>query len=567
MHQVTKILLALPLVVAGGFLGMDGASGEFTERTDSATEEKKDRMPIGMNLRMVGPRSREWVFVDVMKSASMWRYADAGGRRGGRARGGRRAGGRSEGQGSRQGLGQRGNEGGGAAQSPAERRRQRMQAMQADKVPTDGNGWPRPENGRAITIAMMAEQEGRYPKGTYVCTWEGAGTISFERAARITERGDKRMLVEVDPSKGEIQMRIDGFDENDPIRDIHLWMPGFEDAESPFHPLFVQRLQPFSVLRFYPWMRPFSSSGSWENRPKPADARQSDDDGVAVEYMVALCNELEADPWFTIPHTADDEYVREFAKLVKAGLHPGARIWVEYSNEIWNSSFVQAQWVRAEAQRQGMKTAEFTAREASRIFRGFREVFADEPERVVRVAAGQLHNPGVARVLCRGLGDQVDAIAVGTYFGAKPSRDELGAGGVESLIAAARKNLDTVVMQRIGEHKKLADQLSKQLGRHIALVTYEGGQHLVARSPHGGRGGVSFSPETTDRVQDHPGMYAAYRALIEEGHRQGLELFIAYDFVGRRTHADTFGHLRFLDEPISSSPKFKALVEDWIESD
>ena len=45
---------------------------------------------------------------------------------------------------------------------------------------------------------------------------------------------------------------------------------------------------------------------------------ESDDDGVALEYMIALCNELEADPWFCIPHTATDEYVREFAKQVKA---------------------------------------------------------------------------------------------------------------------------------------------------------------------------------------------------------------------------------------------------------
>jgi len=442
-----------------------------------------------------------------------------------------------------------------------------MQALQAGEVPTDSSGWPRPEPGRAITCAMMAEQEGRYPEGTYVCTWEGTGTISFERAARIQERGEHRILVEIDPSRGEIQMRIDGFDAEDPIRDIHLWMPGFEGAESPFHPLFVQRLQPFSVLRFYPWMRPFSSSGSWESRPKPGDARQSDDDGVAVEYMVALCNELKADPWFTIPHTADDEYVREFATLVRRTLHPGARVWVEYSNEIWNSSFVQAQWVRAEARRQGLRTAEFTAREASRVFRAFRSAFEDEPERVVRVAAGQLHNPGVARVLCRGLGDQVDAIAVGAYFGARPSRDEPGGGGVDSLMAAARQNLDTVVMERIAEHKELALQLSKQLGRHIALVTYEGGQHLVARSPQGGRGGGSLSTVATDRVQDHPGMYEAYRSLIEEGRLRGLELFVAYDFVGRRTHADTFGHLRFLDEPISSSPKFRALVEDWIQSD
>ncbi|MAB79626.1 MAG: hypothetical protein CMJ89_09785 [Planctomycetes bacterium] len=537
---------------------------ERVERSE-AEVDKADRLPIGMNLRMVGPRNRECVFVDIMKGASMWRYVEEStqGRRGRWGPGGTRPGGRAGRD--RSGTRERGEQG---SFSQADRRRQRAEALEAQRVPTDDRGWPTPQAGRAISCVMLAEQDGRYPSGTYVCTWEGAGTIHFERAARIQERGDQRLLVEVDPSRGEIQMRVEGFNPEDPIRDIHLWMPGFEHAESPFHPLFLERLKPFSVLRFYPWMRPFSSSGRWENRPTPADARQSDDDGVALEYMVALCNELKADPWFCIPHTADDEYVREFAGLVKQTLHKDARIWVEYSNELWNSGFVQAQWVRAEAKRRGMRTAELTALEATRIFRGWREVFGEQADRIVRVAAGQLHNPGVARVLCRGLGEEVDAIAIGAYFGARPSRDESGGGGdIDRLMAAARENLDTVVMQRIADHKKLAEQLSSRLGRHISLVSYEGGQHLVARSSQAAPGKTALSPQMTDRLQDHPQMYDAYRALIENGKRQGLELFVAYDFVGRRTHADTFGHLRFLDEPISTAPKFRALVEDWIESD
>ena len=497
----------------------------------------------------------------------MWRYADATSGRGsawGRKQRSRSSRDRSARQGGRR---QQAGGGGGAASSQEDRRRQRQQQTEAERAPTDERGWPRPEGGRPVVCAMLAEQDGRYPAGTYVCTWKGTGEIQFNKAARVRERYEGRMLVDVDPSKGEIEMRIEGISAEDPIRDIHVWMPGFEGAQSSFHPLFLERLKPFSVLRFYPWMRPFSSSGDWNARPRPEDCRQSDDDGVAAEYMVELCNALEAEPWFCIPHTATDEYVRELALLVKRSLHKDARVWIEYSNEVWNSSFVQAQWVRSEAQHQGVRTSEFLAQEVGRVFRGFREAFGDEASRVVRVAAGQLHNPGVARVLCRGLKGEFDAIAVGAYFGAKPDRDQVGGNDVDSLMQAARQNLDTVVMQRIAEHKKLADDLSQRLGRHISLVSYEGGQHVVARSPHGRGGGLAFSPQTTNQLQQHPEMYAAYRALIDKGQRQGLELFVAYDFVGQRTHADTFGHLRFLDEPLSSAPKFRALVEDWLEED
>ena len=31
-------------------------------------------MPVGMNLRMVAPRNRAWVFADAMAMSSAWRY-------------------------------------------------------------------------------------------------------------------------------------------------------------------------------------------------------------------------------------------------------------------------------------------------------------------------------------------------------------------------------------------------------------------------------------------------------------------------------------------------------------
>ena len=38
----------------------------------------------------------------------------------------------------------------------------------------------------------------------------------------------------------------------------------------------------------------------------------------------------------TVPHLADDEYVREAAELIQARLEPGLRVWVEHSNETWS---------------------------------------------------------------------------------------------------------------------------------------------------------------------------------------------------------------------------------------
>jgi hypothetical protein len=58
-------------------------------------------------------------------------------------------------------------------------------------------------------------------------------------------------------------------------------------------------------------------------------------------------------------------------------------------------------------------------------------------------------------------------------------------------------------------------------------------------------------------------MFDAYRALIEGGQARGLELLVGYDFVGQRGTADTFSVLEYLDEPLESAVKYRALIQGW----
>ena len=63
--------------------------------------------------------------------------------------------------------------------------------------------------------------------------------------------------------------------------------------------------------------------------------------GVPLEIMIALANQVGADPWFNIPHQATDEFVREFAEMVRDNLDPGLVAHFEFSNETWNGQFEQ----------------------------------------------------------------------------------------------------------------------------------------------------------------------------------------------------------------------------------
>ena len=60
--------------------------------------------------------------------------------------------------------------------------------------------------------------------------------------------------------------------------------------------------------------------------------------------MIELCNEVKIDPWFNMPHLADDDYVQRFAEQVRKDLDPSLNVHVEYSNEVWNTMFDQADY-------------------------------------------------------------------------------------------------------------------------------------------------------------------------------------------------------------------------------
>jgi hypothetical protein len=275
--------------------------------------------------------------------------------------------------------------------------------------------------------------------------------------------------------------------------------------------------------------------------------------------MVDLCNEVGSDPWFCMPHLADDDYVRNFAAFVRATLNPERRVYVEFSNEVWNTDFLAGQWARAQATKRNVPVARVVAEATARVFDIWSEVFADSPQRLVRVAGAHLHNPSYASTLCQNLNGKFDAIAVGTYFSARADRGDVNTDSTaEQLMAAAVNHLNTLVLPRISDHKTLANQYSTQLGRPIRLVAYEGGQSIVKRSPGGG-----LDLQATLACQDMPEMYDAYRALLTGARSRGMDLFVGYDFVGSRNDADTFSVLEYLDQPTETAPKYRALVEGW----
>ncbi len=447
------------------------------------------------------------------------------------------------------------------------------------------------ENGRQFrhqAATLLFRDVGSYASGTYHAQWEGKGTVSFGFDARVLSTstgtdGIHRAELAVTPTSAGILVRIEATDPADPVRGIHVWMPDWKGksfagevwkpgaAFSPFHPLFLERLDPFSTIRFMGWQETNSSSVRTVADARPADAaRQSSGpggspsepkvNGVSIEQMVQLANDLDADPWFNMPPRADDGYVRAFAQTVRDRLEPGRKVYVEWSNEIWNwgwgfdgARVVDELAVRPEYA--GLDHWQIAGREAKRDLDIWSDVFAGQTSRLVRVAAGQAANEWIVNRVASAMGGSFDVLAIAPYFAPTDEQRDgyTSATTVDTVLADCRVAVDTAI-DWTRRHKALADTWSKTLGRPVGLVAYEGGVHLDSR---GSPAQQAFYEASNDRR-----MGELYRQYLQGLAAAGMSLYVDFQFTGQSGASPwgDFAKLHAMNEPVASAWRYAAVV-------
>jgi hypothetical protein len=412
--------------------------------------------------------------------------------------------------------------------------------------------------GQTAEMSLLTGWE-RIPEGVYTARWDGRGKVGWA-GAQVLSQGPGGATLRFEQGAKRRSFRILETDPADPIRRVRILLPGFEDGATTFHPRFLERWAGFRVLRFMDWMQTNDSKAvRWSERPVP-DGLQGTERGVALEHMLALANQLGADPWFCIPHQADDDYVRNFARLVGERLAPGLRAWVEYSNELWNGQFEQADYVRQRGVALGLAAPpqkhkaglRFIARRSVEIF-GIFEAELGGTERLVRVLPGQHSSPDRFRLLLEfeGANEHADAYAVAPYFGGRLTRKEgprLLAAGMDVLLEELRADVDF----QAGMMRKNA-ALAKDLG--LALVSYEGGQHLR---------GSPRDEAMTDflvRANRHPGMGELYARYLAAWREAGGHTFVHFSSISSYGKTGSWGALERWDQDLASAHKYRALLE------
>ena len=446
---------------------------------------------------------------------------------------------------------------------------------EGSEIIEDEHGWPialKGEDGKEQVITpehlVKMAMYNRYITGDIVLTWEGDGEVAISRRKAKLIQDDfpgkqRRVYNFPDRVRGVFDLVVKRSNPQDHVRNIRMWMPGFENAKQTFHPLFLERIEEFPCLRFMDWGRTNNSNQvNWSDRVTAKHMRQTR--GVAWEYMIELANVTGKDMWICLPHLVTDAYVKKLAELIKQDLKPGIKVWVEYSNEIWNGSFKQTRWIREQAQMLGHKkpweyAPVMVGKRSAEIWAIMADVLGDDHllrvvahfrwlDKVMEAASDPAHGDG-----------RVDVIALNGYF--------INRAALAYVQRSIGENFD--IDKALGKLEQMhllndADKWKKEISRVVAkyqlpVTCYEGGQHLANPFKQDKQG-----KELVKIMMDmnrHDYMRQIYRSALETWYLAGGNGFTAFVDVGPWSKYGCWGHLEYQDQAPEDSPKYMALMD------
>lgn len=446
------------------------------------------------------------------------------------------------------------------------------------EIPQRVPGSPYPQ--RVATIWAVTDG---WPLGVYTVLFDGRGELEFNGSVsrvRLVRPGKMEFTL-TRKEGGQVEMVILRSEATDPIRNIRVLLPGAEahHLEQPFNPLWLERVRRFHTVRFMDWGHTNDWGRSlartdgrnrvaWSQRTRMDHYTWTVDTGIPYEMMVRLMNDHDLDGWVCIPHRASVEYAEEMGRFFARHLRPGRRLFVEYSNEVWNWIFEQAHWLDAAGDRD-LPWPERIVPIIQESLDAFTRGFGGPSPRLVRVVCIQTGWLDVSRRIVQRLRPgSVDAVGAAWYFGfseeADAALDRLGARATE-------EEIDRWVRVSWENEKRWIRAIRDEVARpaNLPLVFYEGGQHLTAH-PFGQE--PSWS-EALLRIQRSPRMQALYRdwlTWVASLHRSGeppLEL-MHFSFVyPLSAKYGSWGLLERLDQDfgVHPAPKWSAL-EPYLRS-
>ncbi len=563
------ILRSTPTLVLLAAILTYGAAPSFAEDVSA-------KIPVGMNLSSINDYTPGYPFKNLMWSARPWLTKNADGT------------------------------------GP-------FDTMLASKMPMDENGYP-------LEVPFTPDGEpGQVPftiinnlvePGEWVLLYDGDGEIGPAMSTKIVESRPGRVVLEL--NGGTFGADYEGFTilrsaKGNHIRNIRIVRPEDEQADlvaNPFREDFLQYCRQWHALRFMDWQVTNDSlEDEWKDRKlptfytmvgsggdplglwgKPAtEFEKRFSGGVALELLIQLANLTKTDPWFCVPHRATPEYMTEMARMIKDRLDPSLKAYVEYSNEVWNWQFQQAQWmIRVRTAAEPLAGQEFDgwagddiptefpldngtcARDGGadhpermavlmrRCFAEFEKVFSGaDRKRIVRVIGVQAGWTDTIKrtadwVMAHG---GADALSPSGYFGPDEEvYERWEAAGADLTPQQVIQDLDDVLERTLSCRHEAAEIASEH---GLRYVVYEGGQHIQPK----GQGETPYLP-ALNAVQFSKELADLYAKNFRIHREIGCDLFCAFaSFSQQGTRWGSWGHQERIGQPREEIPKYGALLD------
>jgi hypothetical protein len=388
--------------------------------------------------------------------------------------------------------------------------------------------------------------------------YDGKGKLAYVGGAELEARTPGRDEVRNLRNDDAFTARILETDPADPIRNIRVYERDLK-PKGTFREAFLDRLDGMSALRFMDWMGTNNSKVRvWDDRPKVGQFGRSDQ-GVPLEHMIELCNTVKVAPWFNMPHLSDDDYVRRFAEQVKTDLDPQLPVHVEYSNEVWNMIFGQADYAGKQGLARGFSDngyeaqVRYYAHRTTEVLAIWEEVFGTEKERIIGIYCAQSVNDWTSTTILswEGVKEHADVLAIAPYFGG-------GLGSPERAQEVAQWSLDrlfTELENEIQNGNRGFIQVQAAVARHygVKLYAYEGGQHLVG---HGGAENDDTLTNLFIAANRDRRMGELYLRHLKNWWESGGDLYTIFSSMGEPSKWGSWG---LLEKEGESTPKWQAI--------
>lgn len=361
----------------------------------------------------------------------------------------------------------------------------------------------------------------------------------------------------------------------------------------PFNPAFLKLFEPFEAIRYHQThLVSFSQEREWSDRALSTvdlpiteadlESINSEDVKVPYEWEIRLCNVTNTDLWITVPHMASRDYLNSLARLIHENLDSDLKVYVEYSNEVWNHFYSDGgAWDPTVDEADGQYTyalengrkafgdimpedswgdwgpiSYWYAHASIQAWHAFESVLGRE--RVYRVLAWitpeaaenwnsmQLLLDALDQDEVRTVNGQVvsmrpEVFAVNPYFNG-PFKDD------EPLPSANwddYRNSIKAIETNLAYTRRILNDRGYE---GSVLMGYEGGQHITT---------PQWNPVETNR---NPEMYDIYRDWLKITGRH-LELNMHYSLVTPFTSGEAFGLKEYIHQRAEEAHKWRAVMD------